>query len=163
MKPPALRILLVCVGNVCRSPMAEVILRSKLADRHLLRQVCVRSAGTHPAQPGSAPDLRTQEYARRRGYELSACRARAVQAEDYQQSDWLLCMDWDSRALLELDCPASCLSKIRGLAEFLHSAAHPVIPDPWQGDTDFDTVLDLIEEACDGLLRRLQPTLKHHA
>jgi len=163
MKPPALRILLVCVGNVCRSPMAEVILRSKLADRHLLRQVWVGSAGTHPAQPGAAPDLRTQEYARRRGYALSACRARAIQAEDYLQSDWLLCMDWDSRALLELDCPASCQPKIRGLAEFLRGSEHPVIPDPWQGDTDFDTVLDLIEEACDNLLLRLQQTLKPHA
>lgn len=163
MKPSALRILFVCVGNVCRSPMAEVILRSKLADRHLLRQVWVGSAGTHPAQPGAAPDAPSQTHARRRGYELSACRARAVQAEDYQQSDWLLCMDWDSRALLELDCPASCQPKIRGLAEFLSSTAHPVIPDPWQGDTDFDTVLDLIEEACDGLIRRIEPTLKHHA
>ncbi len=141
------------MGNICRSPTAHGVLEKKLSALSLSKEVYVDSAGTHNFHPNSPPDPRTQRHALKRGYDLSNLRARAVTETDFKEFDLLLTMDWDNRALLEERCPAQFQHKIRGLTEFLQSSQATSVPDPYYGgDQDFELVLDLIEEACDGLL-----------
>lgn len=148
-----MKILFVCMGNICRSPTAEGVFRAKLKARHLDDKVMVDSAGTHNHHPHSPPDARSQSHALRRGYDLSDLRARSVEDRDFEAFDLLITMDWDNRALLEERCPPQHLHKLRGFAEFLKTSPASVIPDPYYGgDPGFEHVLDLIEEASDGLI-----------
>ena len=154
MSDPKYRILFVCMGNICRSPTAEAIFYRKLADRELLQRVDIDSAGTHNFHPDAPPDERSQMHALKRGYDMSHLRARQVMDSDFEEFDLLLTMDWDNRALLEERCPAQHLHKVRGLAEFLQTSQASVIPDPYYGgDQGFEHVLDLIEEASEGLMK----------
>ena len=142
------------MGNICRSPTAEAVLRKKLAEKNLLQKIKIDSAGTHNFHPGSSPDERSQKHADKRGYDMSNLRARAVNATDFEEFDLLLTMDWDNRALLEERCPAQHIHKIRGFAEFLQTSPASVIPDPYYGgDAEFEHVLDLIEDASEGLMK----------
>ena len=148
------RILFVCMGNICRSPTAEAVFFNKLADRDLQHKVKIDSAGTHNFHPDAPPDARSQMHALKRGYDMSHLRARAVVESDFENFDLLLTMDWDNRALLEERCPAGHLHKIRGFAEFLQTTQASVIPDPYYGgEQGFEHVLDLIEEASEGLMQ----------
>ncbi|MFM1907899.1 MAG: Low molecular weight protein-tyrosine-phosphatase YfkJ [Pseudomonadota bacterium] len=148
------KILFVCMGNICRSPTAEAVFFKRLADRDLLHKIKIDSAGTHNFHPNAPPDKRSQMHALKRGYDLSNLRARPVVESDFEKFDLLLTMDWDNRALLEERCPARHLHKIRGLAEFLHTTQASVIPDPYYGgEQGFEHVLDLIEEASEGLMK----------
>lgn len=141
------------MGNICRSPTAEGVFRKKLTDNRLHTQVQVDSAGTHNYHPDSPPDARSQMHALRRGYDLSALRARQVRLSDFEHFDLLLTMDWDNRTLLEERCPPTLQYKIRGFAEFLHTTQASVIPDPYYGGAQgFEHVLDLVEEASEGLI-----------
>ena len=154
MNHAAYKILFVCMGNICRSPTAEAVFQKRLADHDLLHRIKVDSAGTHNFHTNAPPDERSQAHARKRGYDLSHLRARPVVDSDFEEFDLLLTMDWDNRALLEERCPAQHTHKIRGLAEFLQTTQASVIPDPYYGgDPGFEQVLDLIEEASDGLLK----------
>lgn len=154
MSRPIFKILFVCMGNICRSPTAEAVLQTKLSNRNLLQTVKIDSAGTHNFHPDEPPDMRSQMHALRRGYDMSHLRARTVADSDFEIFDLLLTMDWDNRALLEERCPAIHLHKIRGLAEFLQTDMTSVIPDPYHGDQEeFEHVLDLIEDATDGLIK----------
>lgn len=148
------KILFVCMGNICRSPTAEAVFFKRLSDQNLLHKVKIDSAGTHNFHPDAPPDARSQMHALKRGYDLSNLRARPVVESDFEEFDLLLTMDWDNRALLEERCPAPHLHKIRGLAEFLQTTQASVIPDPYYGgEQGFEHVLDLIEEASDGLMK----------
>lgn len=154
MNPTDFKILFVCMGNICRSPTAQAVFSQRLAEHHLLHKVKIDSAGTHNFHPDAPPDERSQAHARQRGYDLSHLRARAVVERDFEAFDLLLTMDWDNRALLEERCPAQHLHKIRGFAEFLQTTQAPVIPDPYYGGSQgFEHVLDLIEEASEGLVK----------
>ncbi len=156
MKQSDLKILFVCMGNICRSPTAEGVFKQKLSELGLLHEVYIDSAGTHNYHPGSAPDARTQHHALKRGYDLSKLRARAVKDTDFEDFDLLLTMDWDNRTLLEERCPERHRHKIRGFTEFLQTTQASTIPDPYYGgDQGFEYVLDLIEEASDGLIKTL--------
>ena len=155
------KILFVCMGNICRSPTAEAIFTKKLAERDILHKVNIDSAGTHNFHPNAPPDERSQKHAFKRGYDLSNLRARPVVERDFEEFDLLLTMDWDNRALLEEMCPPLHLYKIRGLAEFLQTTQASVIPDPYYGgDQGFEHVLDLIEEASEGLMKFTLQKLK---
>jgi protein-tyrosine phosphatase len=148
------KILFVCMGNICRSPTAEAVFFKRLADRDLLHKVKIDSAGTHNFHPNAPPDERSQMHALQRGYDLSNLRARPVVESDFEEFDLLLTMDWENRALLEERCPAAHLHKIRGFAEFLQTTQAAVIPDPYYGgEQGFEHVLDLIEEASEGLMK----------
>ena len=154
MSEAGYKILFVFMGNICRSPTAEAVFFTRLAERNLLYKVKIDSAGTHNFHPNSPPDKRSQLHALKRGYDLSNLRARPVVESDFEEFDLLLTMDWDNRALLEERCPALHLHKIRGLAEFLQTTQASVIPDPFYGgDQGFENVLDLIEEASEGLVK----------
>ena len=142
------------MGNICRSPTAEGVFRHKALEHHLEDRLVIDSAGTHNFHPNSPPDPRSQAHALRRGYDLSQLKARAVTPHDFEYFDLLLTMDWDNRALLEERCPKPLQHKIRGFAEFLQKTPATVIPDPYyEGAEGFEQVLDLVEEASDGLLQ----------
>ena len=153
---------MVCMGNICRSPTAEGVLRERLRSAGLDGWVEVDSAGTHAYHVGSPPDERSQVHALRRGVDLAALRARQVAPADFERFDLLLAMDWDNLALLEAQCPPdpTVQRKVRRLCEFVppespHAGAQ-VVPDPYYGGAQgFEQVLDLVEAACDGLVRHL--------
>lgn len=151
-------VLMVCMGNICRSPTAEGVLRRKLREAGLEGQVTVDSAGAHGHwHAGEAPDRRSQQHARQRGYDLSALRARQVVEADFDQFDLILAMDWDNLALLEEMAPPTARRKLRRLTEHCRRHDSPVVPDPYYGGSDhFEEVLDLVEDACDGLVELLK-------
>ncbi len=150
-------LLFVCMGNICRSPTAEAVARAKAVQRGWADRLLIDSAGTHNFHPGSPPDARSQRHAQARGYDLSSLRARQVMDGDFSRHDLILVMDWDNLSLTEDLCPAMHRGKIRRLAEFAQRHPTEVIPDPYYGGAaGFEQVLDLIEDACDGLLDHLQ-------
>jgi len=160
------RVLMVCMGNICRSPTAEAVLRHRLTQAGLSDVVAVDSAGTHAYHLGSPPDARSSQAGARRGYEMAALRARKVQPQDYAQFDLLLAMDWDNLALLEENCPSDLRHRLRRLTEFIPNshplAGSPVVPDPYYGGpSGFEHVLDLVEAACDGLIEHLRMRIAH--
>lgn len=157
--PPPFRVLMVCMGNICRSPTAEGVLRARLAAAGMAEWVLVDSAGTHAYHVGEPPDERSRAHAARRGYDLSAQRARAVDDDDFERFDLLLAMDWDNLALLQERCPPQAQRKLRRLMEFGRTAGSEIVPDPYYGGAaGFDHVLDLVEAACDGLIEHLART-----
>lgn len=155
--PPRLRILMVCTGNICRSPTAEGVLRTKLERAGLARRVVVDSAGTLGSHAGEPPDARAIRHAARRGYDLSPLRARPVRAEDFQRFDWLFAMDRDNLAWLERKAPpGSTAQKALLMSQALSVQDTWEIPDPYYGSPEgFERVLDLIEAACDGFVQRI--------
>lgn len=163
---PEFRVLMVCMGNICRSPTAEGVLRHKLKEAQLHERVQVDSAGTHAYHIGSPPDDRSQKHAKSRGYDLSDQRARKVDPNDFDYFDLILAMDWDNLALLEDACPEDhpARRRLKRLVEFIppdsqHAGAQ-VVPDPYYGGpAGFDVVLDLIEAACDGVVMHVQRQL----
>ncbi|WP_150721463.1 low molecular weight protein-tyrosine-phosphatase [Pandoraea capi] len=149
-------ILFVCMGNICRSPSADGIFRHRLAEAGLAEIVDVDSAGTHSYHIGHAPDARTQDAAQRRGYDLSALRARLVEADDFERFDWIVAMDDANVADLVARCPAQYRHKIVRLMDFATHHDATEVPDPYYGGAQgFETVLDYIEDGLDGLLVHL--------
>ena len=154
---PAVRVLLVCMGNICRSPMAEGVLRQRLAERDLPLPVEIDSAGTHSYHRGAPPDPRAQAATLRRGVDISGLRARRVTPEDLERFDLVIAMDDENHAaLLELAAEEHH-QKVRLLLEFSADAGRRNVPDPYYGrGVGFERVLDLVEEAMAGLLDELE-------
>jgi len=151
------RVLFVCMGNICRSPTAHGVFRDQVRARGWDGWLQVDSAGTHNYHPGSPPDERSQEHARRRGYDLADLRARQVRATDFANYDLILAMDWDNLEILQERCPPEHQSKLRRFTEFCQTHRADVVPDPYcGGGAGFDHVLDLVEDACAGLLLHVQ-------
>ncbi len=153
------RILLVCMGNICRSPTAEGIVNNIIINKGICGLIKVDSAGTHGYHIGEPPDPRTCEAALRRGIDLSGLRARKVVPEDFERFDLLLAMDRDNLALLRRGARPEHQAKL-GL--FMHYASHfdaEDVPDPYYGgEQGFELVLDMVEDAGQGLIRALQRT-----
>ncbi len=146
-------VLMVCTGNICRSPTAEGVLRHLVDKAGLARQVTIDSAGTLDYHAGSPPDPRSQRHALRRGYDLSAQRARQVEPRDFERFDLILAMDWQNMHELEALCPPEHAHKLRRLMEFAPPGISDVVADPYQGGPDgFERVLDHIEQACAGVV-----------
>ena len=154
-----MRVLFVCLGNICRSPTAEGVLRHKLQVAGLAGRVEVASAGTGNWHVGAAPDKRTQRAALLRGYDLSAQRAQQVVAPDFNHYDLILAMDLSNLRDLKALQPA------HGNAEldlFLRrfDGVKDEVPDPYyDGEDGFEEVLDLVESACDLLVIELKGRL----
>ncbi len=157
----AVAVLFVCMGNICRSPTAEAVLRGQAQRRGLADRLRIASAGTHGWHAGQPPDARACAHAARRGYDLSALRARRVRAEDFDRYDHVLAMDRDNLAhLLALQPPGTVAARVGLLMQHARRHAVDEVPDPYYGAADgFERVLDLIEDACDGLLQRLAQAL----
>lgn len=156
-----LAVLFVCMGNICRSPTAHGVFRSYVKDAGLDHVIDVDSAGTHAYHVGEEPDHRSQAHAMKRGYHLSDLSARQMIAADFESYDLVLVMDWDNYAIAEQLAPAHQKYKLKRLTEFCKTQQAAVVPDPYyKGDEGFEEVLDLVEDACDGLLEHLQARLK---
>lgn len=157
-------VLFVCMGNICRSPTAEGVFRTKVREAGLEKRVRIDSAGTHALHVGSAPDRRSQRHALERGYDLAGLRARAVESGDFSRFDLLLAMDWENLALLEQRCPPQFASRCRLFLSFAPQAPVAAVPDPYYGtERDFERVLDLVEQASAGLLAFIEKQLAQRA
>jgi protein-tyrosine phosphatase len=151
-----MRILFVCMGNICRSPTAEGVFRKLLQERAPSLPIEVDSAGTHDYHVGEAPDRRAIAAAARRGIDLAGLRARQVQESDFERSDLMIAMDRLNRETLLDRSPPEYHARIRLMMEFAASADLEDVPDPYYGDRlGFDRVLDLVEEAALGLLQEV--------
>jgi protein-tyrosine phosphatase len=155
------RILFVCMGNICRSPTAEGVMRHLLAEERLEDVIELDSAGTGGWHAGDPPDRRATEAARARGIALDGA-ARQVRPEDFEDFDLILAADRENVAALRAIAPAGTEEKVRLLREFdPHSEGAPDldVPDPYYGgERGFEDVLDLVEAACRGLLAQVRPT-----
>lgn len=154
-----MKVLFVCLGNICRSPTAEGVFRQKVREAGLEDRVEIDSAGTGDWHVGKAPDARTRAAALRRGYDLSGLRARQVSIADFSRYDLVLAMD---------NANLRDLKRLRGssgkaeLDLFLRRYELEIdeVPDPYYGGEDgFEQVLDLVERACDGLLTEVKGRL----
>jgi protein-tyrosine phosphatase len=157
----ATRVLMVCMGNICRSPIAEGVLRARLQQAGLQEQVLVDSAGTHGYHSGEPPDPRAIGVAARHGIELAGLRARAVVPEDFTRFHWLLAMDESNLNWLLSRLPAGAAPRIGLLME--HARQHRdvrEVPDPYYGAAaGFEHVLTLVDDACVGLVERIAAEL----
>lgn len=150
-------VLLVCMGNICRSPMAEGFLRHRLQDRLQGAVVYVDSAGTHGYHAGAAPDPRAQAATARRGFQIGHLKARQVVSEDFLRFDLVLAMDSDNLQFLARLAPDRGHEKLKRFLEFAPESGLTDVPDPYYGgETGFERVLDLVEAAVDGLLPELE-------
>jgi protein-tyrosine phosphatase len=154
--PGSTRLLFVCMGNICRSPTAEGVMRAKLRAAGLHRQVAVDSAGMSDHHRGEPPDPRAVRHAAQRGYDLTGLRARAVEPIDFHRFHWMLAMDEDNLRWLRKQAPPEAPVRLQLLLEHGPPGAGLEVPDPYYGPpAGFEQVLDLIEGACDGLVAQL--------
>jgi protein-tyrosine phosphatase len=154
--PARVRVLMVCLGNICRSPTAEAVFRQHVTAAGLDGLIDVDSAGTSDWHQGEPPDPRSMRAAADRLYDLSLLRARQVQARDFEDFDYILAMDRQNLAHLEELCPVACQEKLGLFLGYGNTGWHEV-PDPYNaGREGFELVLDLVESACASLLQEIQ-------
>jgi protein-tyrosine phosphatase len=152
-----MRILFVCLGNICRSPTAEVVFKEVAAREAPDLTFQVDSAGTAAYHIGQAPDPRTRAAALRRGYDLSPLRARVVEELDFEQFDLILAMDHENLSALKHRAPHGADDRVRLFLEFSPELGTTDVPDPYYGGANgFEEVLDLVEAASRGLLRHVR-------
>ena len=152
-----MKILFVCLGNICRSPTAEAVFRAVAAREAPELMIEVDSAGTAGYHVGEPPDLRTRQAARRRGYDMSSLRARIVEPRDFEDFDFILAMDRENLKVLNHRAPVQARDRVRLFLEFAPDAATTEVPDPYYGGPNgFEEVLDLVEAATQGLLQHLR-------
>lgn len=150
------RVLLVCMGNICRSPTAEAVLRHYIRHYRLGDKVEVDSAGTHGYHVGEAPDARTQRAALARGYDLSQLRARKVARQDLDYFDLILAMDRTNLDNLQRMASPEQQGKIRLFMDYAKNFEDDEVPDPYYGlGYGFDLVLDMVEDAALGIVDEL--------
>ncbi len=151
------KVLFVCLGNICRSPTAEGVFREVVRQQGLDEVVQIDSAGTHAYHIGDPPDPRAQAAALRRGIDLSTLRGRQATSQDIETFDYILAMDRQNLANLLAISPSGQEHKIRLFLEFAESRPEREVPDPYfGGSSGFDRVLDMIEEASAGLLEHIR-------
>ena len=152
-----MRVLFVCMGNICRSPTAEGVFRRIVAERASHLGLEIDSAGTHAYHVGEPPDPRTIEAAMSRGIDLTDLRARQVSKDDFERFDLIVAMDRLNHATLLDRSPPEHHPRIRTLLEFAGRTAPADVPDPYYGGAEgFDDVLDLVESAVEGLLAEVR-------
>jgi protein-tyrosine phosphatase len=148
-----MKVLFVCMGNICRSPTAHGVFEALVAQRNLAHRISVDSAGTHGYHTNQPPDPRTQQAARGRGYDLSGLRARQVVEADFLAFDLIAAMDRHNLDWLTKRCPPAHQHKLRLFLEFASGVAEREVPDPYYGGPQgFLHVLDLVEHASRGLI-----------
>lgn len=146
------KVLFVCLGNICRSPTAEAVFRGMLSERGLSGEILHDSCGTAGYHVGEPPDHRAQQAAGKRGYPMADLRGRQLADEDFETFDYLLAMDRANLSEMQKRAPRRLHHKLHLLREFSEGGVLE-IPDPYYGgEAGFDLVLDLVEEACNGLL-----------
>jgi len=149
----SVKVLFVCLGNICRSPTAEGIFQKLVDESGLREHIHIDSAGTAHWHQGRAPDPRTVAAARKRAVDLSILRARKVEAADFEKFDYILAMDRNNLADLQALKPVTYPGHLGLFLEFGSQTQHCEVPDPYHGGADgFELVLDLVEDAAAGLL-----------
>lgn len=152
-----IHVIFVCMGNICRSPTAEAVFRHYVENAGLTDRIVIDSAGTHDYHIGEPPDARTQRAARQRGYEMEGLRGRQVEAEDFRRFDYVLAMDQANLANLQRIAPGDSEAKARLFLEYARHHAEREVPDPYFGGADgFERVLDMVEDAAEGLLQHIR-------
>lgn len=151
--PSTVKLLFVCLGNICRSPCAEGVMRRKVEAAGLEESILIDSAGTADWHTGNLPDSRMRQHAKQRGYTLDS-HARGVALADFSQHDLILAMDEDNKAnLLRMAPDAASRAKVQLFCDYAHGHDTTEVPDPYYGGPEgFETVLDLVEDGCSGLL-----------
>lgn len=151
------KVLFVCMGNICRSPTAEAVFRHYVEKAGLDDHIHTDSAGTHDYHIGDTPDARAQHAAKQRGYNMSNLRGRQVEAEDFFRFDYVLAMDNANLAILEGLRPRDAQSHLGLFLEFAEHHDEREVPDPYYGGVHgFERVLDMVEDASEGLLRHIR-------
>jgi len=150
------KILFVCLGNICRSPTVEAVARELARRESPALQLEFDSAGTAGYHIGDPPDARSVQAGRRRGYDLSALRARQLQPVDFERFDLLLAMDEQNLVEMQSLAPQGQAGRAKLFLSFAPGTGRLSVPDPYYGDAaGFDTVLDLAEHGVRGMLRSL--------
>lgn len=153
-------VLFVCMGNICRSPTAHGVFRQRVAAAGLGDRILVESAGTHAYHVGHPADERSQAAALKRGYDLGDLRARLVSRRDFSRFDFILAMDQDNLAELLRIAPEGSAVQPRLFMEYSALFTGREVPDPYTGGPQgFEEVLDMIEDACGGLLAAIKKEL----
>jgi protein-tyrosine phosphatase len=153
------KILFVCMGNICRSPTAEAVMRHVAHKRGLAADIMVASAGTIGFHTGHPPDKRAILHAAKRGYDLSTIRARQINQPDYELFDYVLAMDKQNIAWLKKQIPNEYMHKLRLFLDFSEKYPDRDVPDPYYGNANgFETVLDMVEDGVSGLIVHLIET-----
>jgi protein-tyrosine phosphatase len=151
------KVLFVCMGNICRSPTAHGVFRALVEKEGMSHVVEIDSAGTHAYHVGNSPDKRAQATAQRRGVDLSDLLARRVEPEDFEVFDYVLAMDQDNYMSLSEICPDQHVDKIYMFMDFASHMRTREVPDPYYGGpAGFDRVFDLVEAASEGLLAEIR-------
>jgi protein-tyrosine phosphatase len=160
-RPESVKVLFVCMGNICRSPMAEGVFRRHIETAGYADRVEIDSAGTHAYHVGEPPDERAQAATARRGIDISGLRGRQAVAEDLACFDYVLAMDHENEAHLRALCPEGHEHKVRLFLQYASRFRERVVPDPYYGGmSGFDRVLDLIDDAAEGLLAEIRRRVK---
>ena len=156
-----IKVLFVCMGNICRSPTAEGVFTKLVTDKNLTSMFTIDSAGTHAYHVGNPPDYRAQQAAKRRGIEIENLRARKVHSSDFEYFDYVLVMDDDNYGIVMDSCPKEHRDKVKYFLDFAPHLGVREVPDPYYGEKlGFERVLDMVEDASHGFLAALQQSGK---
>ena len=151
------KVLFVCMGNICRSPTAEAVFRHYVENAGLSENILIDSAGTHDYHIGEPPDLRTQRTAMQRGYDMSELRGRQVEAGDFHRFDYVLAMDRANLSNLQRIAPSDGDTQADLFLKYARHHGEREVPDPYYGGADgFERVLDMVEDAAQGLLEKIR-------
>jgi protein-tyrosine phosphatase len=154
---PKVKVLFVCMGNICRSPTAHGVFRHLVAQAGLARAVEIDSAGTHGYHMGEPPDRRATQTALGRGIDIGDLRARRAEPEDFLRFDYILAMDQDNYHSLSRICPRGTERKLALFLDYAPELRRREVPDPYYGGQQgFDQVFDMVETAARGLLADIE-------
>ncbi len=150
------KVLFVCMGNICRSPTAEGVFRHVVKQKNMDSHIVIDSAGTHAYHIGESPDSRSQATAKQRGVDLSSQRARKVEAQDFDKFDYVIAMDHSNSEDLKSLADAGQQAKIHLFMEFAKDRDNTEVPDPYYGGGNgFENVFDMVQSASEGLLQHI--------
>jgi len=153
------RILFVCLGNICRSPAAEIVMRQLVVDNNLEDKIELDSAGLLDYHEGEMADIRMRQHVRERGYDRTH-RSRPIRRADFKYFDLIVCMDDENLRELQRLASGDEKQKLHKLTAFCRDGAHDHVPDPYYGGAEgFELVLDIVEDACKGLLEHINKTI----
>ena len=153
------KVLFVCMGNICRSPTAEGVFRHMVEQSDAEDEISIDSAGTHAYHVGNPPDGRAQDAALKRDIDLSSQHARRVSRDDFEEFDYVIAMDESNRSDLLSICPDGYEDRIHLFLDF-SGGDESEVPDPYYGQgRGFEIVLNLVEDASDGLLKHIRKTI----
>ena len=156
-----IKVLFICMGNICRSPTAHGVFQQMINAKGLSGSIEVDSAGTHAYHVGKSPDARSVKAALFRDIDIRDLTARQLDDYDFEEFDYLLVADNDNYHLTLESCPKEHRHKVKFMLDFAERTTLKEVPDPYYGEGNgFERVLDLLEDACEGLMFELEKKLK---